>query len=173
MPQAETTFTYEQVQQLIKTAVETAITSAKALNPVEQKRFDEEMERDRRRTQMMIQLGKVEEEAAYRRKNGCTHKRYNMSAGKHGGEMAPRDASNADWMTGGQAYQNGLASLICLRCQTVWMFRPTPEYYSAIMQNGLYGEAPPPEKDTLCIGCLELKNHCKCDEIAKGLRLPS
>lgn len=167
---AETGFTYEQVQQLIKTAVETAVLSANKMNPIEQKKFDEEAERDRRRSQMMIQLGKIEEEATRRRKEGCTHMRYTMSAGRRAGEMAPRNAANAEWMTGGQAYQNGTASIICLRCQTVWLFRPTPEYYSAIQQNGLLGEAPPEDKDVICIGCFELKNSCRCDELNAQMR---
>lgn len=167
---AETGFTYEQVQQLIKTAVESAVLSANKLNPIEQRRFDEEMERERKRSQLMIQLGKIEEEATRRRRMGCTHMTYTMSAGKRAGEMAPLGAANAEWKTGGQAYQNGTASIVCLRCQTVWLFRPTPEYYNAIIQNGLLGEAPPPEKDTICIGCFELKHQCKCDEINARMR---
>lgn len=166
----ETGFTYEQVQQLIKTAVETAIGAANRMNPIEQRKYDDEMDRERRRSEMMLQLGKIEEEAARRRREGCTHMTFTMSAGKRAGEMAPLGSANAEWKTGGQAYQNGLASLVCLRCQTVWLFKPTPEYYSAIVQNGLLGEAPPPPKDTICIGCFELKDHCKCDEINARLR---
>lgn len=169
----ETSFTYEQVQQLIKSAVESAVLAANKMNPIEQRKFDEEAERDRKRTEMMIQLGKIEEEAARRRKEGCTHMTYTMSAGKKAGEMAPVGAANSEWKTGGQAYQNGLASLVCLRCQTVWLFKPTPEYYSAIMQNGLLGEAPPPPQDTMCIGCFELKTKCKCDEVNRAAKKPA
>src|SRR5579859_6994782 len=121
---AETSFTYQQVQELIKAAVETAVLASNKMNPIEQRKFDQETEKEDRRNQMMIQLGKIEEESNRRRKDGCTHRRYNMSNEKHAGEMAPKEATDATWSTGGQAYQNGLACLVCTRCQNVWMFRP-------------------------------------------------
>lgn len=167
---AETNFSYEQVQSMIKTAVESAVGAMNKMNPIEQRKFDEDMDREHRRNQMVLQLGKIEEEAAKRRKEGCTHLRYAAMSGKHAGEMAPKGSQMSEWMTGGQAYQNGLASLICLRCQTVWLFRPTMEYYNAIIQNGLYGEAPPSPEHEICIGCFEHKHSCKCDEINKAMR---
>ena len=170
MAEQTTGFSYAQVQELIKTTVESAIAAGNRMNPVEQRKFDEETERDRRRSQMMVQLGKIEEEATRRRRDGCTHLRYTMSAGRRAGEMAPIGAANSEWMTGGQAYQNGLASIVCLRCQTVCLFKPSPEYYSAIQQNGLLGEAFPPAEHWICMGCFELKKSCMCDEINAQLR---
>jgi len=161
----ETGFTYSQVQELIKTAVDAAIGAANRMNPIEQRKFDEELDREHRRNQMVAQLGRIEEEATNRKRNGCTHMRYGMGAGKHAGEMAPRGASNAEWMTGGQAHQNGLATLVCTRCSTAWLFKPTPDYYNAILQNGLWGEAPPSDEHVICVGCFEYKKSCKCAEI--------
>ena len=115
------------------------LADSRKLNPMEQRKFDEEVERDRRRNMLMIELGKVEEEKDRRRKNGCSHKRDAKT-----GDAVSRD-SMGEWTTGGQAYQDGTAAIICLRCSTTWIFKPTPEQYSIILQNGLLKARPPLE----------------------------
>jgi len=55
--------------------------------------------------------------------------------------------------------------VICLRCSSTWLFRPHSSYYNAILQNGLLGEAPPPEAQTICPGCFSLKPACRCKEL--------
>lgn len=156
--------TPKQLQDLLKTA----ITEATKLNPIEERKLNEELERERKRSMMMVQLGKIEEEAARRKREGCSHMRYPAGAGRLAGMGAPRGAMGAEWCTGGQAYQDGTAMVICLRCSSTWLFRPDPNYYTAILQNGLLGEAPPPPELTLCSGCFELMPKCRCAEVHLG-----
>jgi hypothetical protein len=153
--------TPEQLQELLKTAIAEAV----KLNPIEQRKLDEDLQRERKRNQMMIQLGKIEEEAARRKRDGCSHMRHPAGSGKLSGQSAPRGSLGAEWCTGGQAYQDGTAMIICLRCSSTWLFRPDSNYYNAILQNGLLGEAPPSEALTMCPGCFELKPACRCREL--------
>jgi hypothetical protein len=166
----ETTFTWAQVQELIKTAIATAVAESNKLNPIEQRKFDEEIGRERRRNMMMVELGKIEEASAKRRRSGCSHLRYPANAGKLAGHGAPPGTSGAEWTTAGQAYQNGTAALMCQRCQSIWLFRPAPEYLADIRENGMLGIPPPEEQNVLCIGCFEYKSKCRCDEIAAASR---
>lgn len=161
MPSNAISITPEQLQDLLKTA----IAEATKLNPIEQRKLDEDLQRERKRSQMMIQLGKIEEEAAIRKREGCSHMRHPAGSGKLSGASAPRGSLGAEWCTGGQAYQDGTAMVICLRCSSTWLFRPDSNYYNAILQNGLLGEAPPPDALTICPGCFELKPECRCREI--------
>jgi len=155
----------EDLQALLRTAISEAVMQATKLNPIEQRKLDDELAKDRRRNEMMRQLGKIEEETARRKRDGCSHMRYPAGAGKLAGHGAPRGALGAEWVTGGQAYQDGTAMIICLRCSSTWLFKPDPNYYNAIVQNGMLGEAPPPDELTLCPGCLELKPACRCREL--------
>lgn len=170
---AETYMTKNDVQDLLEKQSEMFMEFAKQmtkLNPVEQRTLDEAIEKEKRRAMAMIEFGKVEEEAERRKRENCSHMRYPATAGRMSGHGAPRGTLGAEWCTGGQAYQNGTATLICQRCSTTWLFRPSPEYYTAIVQNGLMGEAPPPEKDTLCFGCYQIKPECKCKEMAQAFK---
>jgi hypothetical protein len=161
MPTNQISISPEQLQELLKTA----IAEATKLNPIEQRKLDEELQKDRRRNQMMIQLGKIEEEAARRKRDGCSHMRHPAGSGKLAGQSAAKGSLGAEWCTGGQAYQDGLAMVICLRCSSTWLFRPDSNYYNAILQNGLLGEAPPSDEMTICPGCFELKPKCRCREL--------
>jgi hypothetical protein len=165
MPENSISITPEQLQNLLRTAIGEAVSQATKLNPIQQRQLDEELAKDRRRTEMMRQLGRIEEEAARRKKEACSHMRYPATMGKLSGHGAPRGALGAEWCTGGQAYQNGTAMIICLRCSDTWLFRPDPNYYNAIVQNGMLGEAPPPDSLTMCPGCMELKPQCRCREL--------
>ena len=128
-----TGFTYEQVQELLRVA----IAEASKLNPIEQKRLDEEIERDRRRKQLSIELGRVEEESRWRRQNSCTHSRHNTT-----GESVPRGMGT--WTTCGQTHSDDTISLICMRCATLWHFQATPRERELANGAGLLGFAPPP-----------------------------
>jgi hypothetical protein len=161
----------EELQNLMRAAISEAVAAATKLNPLEQRKLDEQLAQDKRRNQMMIQLGKIEEEAARNKREACSHMRYPAGHGRSAGHSAPRGALGAEWCTGGQAYQDGTAMLICLRCSTTWLFRPDPSYYTAIIQNGLLGEAPPAEAQTLCPGCMELIPACRCKELVAQAKL--
>lgn len=154
------TMSPEDLQNLLKAAIGEAVAQATRLNPMEERKLAEELAKERRRNQMMIQLGKIEEEAARNKREGCSHMRDAKT-----GDSVPRNWPTGEWTTSGQAYQNGTAVIICQRCSSTWLFKPDPNYYSAIIQNGLLKAAPPPEDLTMCPGCFELKPHCRCKEI--------
>lgn len=147
-----------QLQQIL----EAVLAKANQLNPLEQKRYDEEMAKQRRRDLLAVEIGRAEQQATLARRNACSH----MRDGKTG-DSVPRGWPTGEWTTGGQAYQNGLAMMFCSRCQSQWWFKPTPEYHAAILQNGLRSSAPPPDDQCICIGCYEQKTKCRCSEIAK------
>jgi len=65
----EFTLSAAQLQQIL----EGALKAATAPNALEQKRLDEEIERERRRSILSVQLAKIEEEARWRRQNSCSH----------------------------------------------------------------------------------------------------
>lgn len=157
--------TPEDLQNLLKTAIGEAVAQATRLNPLEQRKLDEELAKDRRKTAMIKQLGEIEERSMREKRDRCSHMRFPAGSGKNSGQSAPRGALGAEWCTGGQAYQDGTAMIICLRCSDTWLFRPDASYYNAIIQNGLLGETPPPMELTICPGCFELKPVCRCKEL--------
>ncbi len=153
----------EQLQRIL----EAVIAKTQQLNPLEQRTYDEQIAKERRRDLLAVQIGKAEEEAQRRKRDSCSHLRFPATAGKNSGMMAPKGTSGAEWTTGGQAYQNGLAMLFCSRCHSEWWFKPTQDYYTFIVQNGMDGIQPPDDAHTYCIGCYEEKPNCRCDEIAR------
>jgi len=148
--------TPEQLQELLRTA----IAEATKLNPLQQRQLDEELARERRKNLMMRQLGQIEEESMRKKREGCSHMRDAKT-----GDGVPRNWPTGEWTTGGQAYQDGTAMVICTRCSSTWLFRPEANYYGAILQNGLRSSPPPPEHLTICPGCFELKPACRCKEL--------
>lgn len=140
--QVSTGITPEQLQAILTAA----ITAARVPNAKEQRELDKANEDDKRRLNMSLQLGKIEQEAQDRKRNGCSHMRY-VAGQRFAGHAAPRGALNAEWATAGQALQNGTAAIICQRCSTVWIFRPAPGHYAQIMQDGLLGAEPPRPED--------------------------
>lgn len=153
--------------QQLQTILEAVVAKAKELNPLEQRKYEETLAKERRRDMLAVQLGRTEEEATARKRNACSHMRYPATAGKLAGHGAPKGTPGAEWTTGGQAYQNGLAMLFCTRCTSSWWFKPSPEFFQMIVQNGLENQAPPPEEHCVCIGCYNLKSKCDCAEQAK------
>ena len=148
--------------------LEAVISKVQQLNPLEQRAYDEMVAKERRRDLLAVEVGRAEMAAQRAKREGCSHKRYNATSGKLSGQSAPKDAvGNTEWCTGGQAYQNGLAMIFCSRCHSDWWFKPTQDYYTFIMQNGLEGIQPPPDSESICIGCYEVKTNCKCAEISQ------
>jgi hypothetical protein len=153
----------EQLQKIL----EAVVAKVTRMNPLEQKRYDEELAKERRRDELAVTLGRAEMEGQRAKRDNCSHKRYPAGSGAKSGETAPKGETNSEWCTFGQAYQNGLAMMHCSRCHSEWWFQPTQEYYGWILQNGLRQQAPPPEKDCICIGCYHPKPECQCGLIAK------
>jgi len=134
MAEKELSLTASQLQSIIETAVK----AASAPNALEKKRLDEELDREKRRAILAVQLGNIEEEARWRKQNSCSH-----SCNDKTGESVPRGTGR--WVTGGQLHGNGEATLICQRCATTWRFKPTHEESEWILNGpGLLGYAPPP-----------------------------
>jgi hypothetical protein len=161
----ETTFTQTQVQELLAQQMkmmESVIGKLTALNPIEQKKLDEDLKKENRRNLLAIELGKAEEARIKRLRDGCSHMRDPRT-----GDGVARGSMYGEWCTSGQVYQNGLAMLLCQRCAWSWIFKPAPEAYSVMLQNGLLKMPPPPDEITYCMGCLEMKPKCRCEEIRR------
>jgi len=123
--------------ELMQKLVVAAVTASKALNPIEQKKLREEMERERRQKKLGVMLGHAEEMQRWTHQNSCTHSR-----DKSSGEPVPK--GTATWTTGGQFHAtNQTASLVCLRCGTMWRFKVSEQQREAIEQKGMLGMAPP------------------------------
>lgn len=118
--------------------ISAAVKAATAPNALEAKQLQEAIEKDRRRTLLAVELGRVEEEARWRRQNACTH-----SVNEKTGESVPKGMGK--WITGGQIHGDDSATLICQRCATAWRFMPTRDEREFILNGpGLLGYAPPP-----------------------------
>jgi hypothetical protein len=134
-------FTKAELQSLL----EAAVRAANAPNALEQKAIAEDLQREHRRALFAVELGKVEEGRMLAKKNGCTHSRLSMAAGKNGGNTAPR--GEGEWTTGGQLSGNAEeAMLICTRCSYMWKWKVTNQEREFINNTGLLGMAPPPHE---------------------------
>jgi hypothetical protein len=123
--------------------VAAAVAAANRPDPLREKELAEQLATEKRRTAMMLELGKIEEASTKRKKDGCTHSRLPMSAGKFGGHAARK--GEGEWTTGGQLHSDGTATLICTRCSWTWHFQPTLQERDYIEQQGMLGMAPPAE----------------------------
>ena len=133
MAEKELSLTKAELAEIIGSAVR----AANAPNALEQKRLDEELERERRRSLLSVELAKVEEEARWRKQHSCSH-----SCNEKTGDPVAR--GKGKWTTGGQMHGDETATLICQRCSTVWRFKPTSEEREYIQNGpGLMGFAPP------------------------------
>lgn len=129
-------FTKEQFQEFLH-----AISQNK-LNPLEQKKLEEELRKDRRKLRRSIEEGYSAELKRWAQQNGCTHSRW-PAGHRNAGESAPR--GQGEWTTGGQVSGN-VISLLCLRCQTTWKFEGTQQEveYANNSASGLMCFPPPP-----------------------------
>jgi hypothetical protein len=142
----------EQLTRLLTAAVKAAQTP----NVLELREIEKQVEADKRRSLMAVEMGRAEEENMRRRKDGCSHSRYPMSMGKLGGHACSK--GNGEWTTGGQLCgrdpQTGRprAVLICTRCSWTWTFEPTMQELDYIEQSGLMGFAPPAKERLIAEG---------------------
>ena len=138
MSEKEISLTPSQLQDIIKSAVTSAIKANSAMNPLEQKKFDEQMEIERRKTQAAIELARIDEESRWRKQNSCSHSCHDKT-----GESVARGTGR--WTTSGQMHGDGTCTLICVRCATAWHYQPTRDESEYILNGpGLLGYAPPP-----------------------------
>lgn len=154
----------EELQQILATAVGAAVAEVKKMNPIEQEQFDKQVEEKKRKRQFMAYLGRIEEEAMRRRRFGCSHSRW-PSGHKLAGHPCPR--GQGEWTTGGQMHGKGIATVICTRCATTWIFRASADETQAIIDGGLAGMAPPDESVCLhqrCNWCSEFFTHKEFSE---------
>lgn len=116
------------------------MTSARKMTPLEERKYQEEVETERRRNAMMVEMAKAEEEGLKRKRTGCSHKR-----DKSTGENVPRSDPYGVWITQGQLHSNDVISLICLRCSTVWQWKADTSLrqYAQDSEHGLLGFPPP------------------------------
>ena len=122
--------------------IEAVVRAAKAPGVLEQRAMDEDIERQKRRDQLAIELGYAEQLKMWNQQQGCTHSRYSMGAGKLAGHGCK--SGQGEWTTGGQLNSNGNASLVCLRCGTNWIFIPTANEKEYAEHEGFLGFQPPP-----------------------------
>lgn len=138
MPEKEISITPSQLEKILESAVSAGVKAATALNPLEQKEYDQQMEQERRRALHAVELARIDEETRWRKQNSCSH-----SCNDKTGESVPRGTGR--WTTSGQLHGDGTATLICQRCATAWHFQPTrDETEYTINGPGLMGYAPPP-----------------------------
>lgn len=140
------TLTKDQFQQILD-ALQTP-----RMNPLEEKRLKDELERAKRLEQVQIESARTEMLKRENKKNGCSHTRYPMSAGKKAGHAAPR--GQGEWTTSGQPHADDTATMICERCGYTWRWKTTPQERDYFMNNdgGMLGMAPPEESRVIYQG---------------------
>ena len=125
--------------------ISAAIKAGNAPNVLQQLEIDKLVQQEKRKALMQRTMAQVEEEAARRKKDGCSHSRWPMSAGKIAGHSCPK--GQGEWTTGGQLvgseHGKELAFLVCQRCGSNWKWKPNSGEYESILTNGLQGWAPP------------------------------
>ena len=65
--------TAEQLQEMMTQVVTAAVAESKRLNPIEERKLQEQMEADKRRALLSVQLARDEAAAQNRKKHGCSH----------------------------------------------------------------------------------------------------
>lgn len=141
--QNETTFTKAEVFELMRSL----IAESKKLNPLEERKLKEELEKESRRSRAMVELGKAEEFARTNKQNTCPHSRDDK------GNFVPR--GQGTWTTGGHVNTAGIGSLVCLRCSKSWRWRASAAEREYSDNQGLLSYAPPPDEYCLiqCVHC--------------------
>ena len=124
----------------LKELLMAVMTASKSMNPLEEKKYQEELEKDRRKALLVKQLGEDEERQIAMRRDGCSH-----CVDKETGQPVPR--GTGQWCTQGQVHSNDIISLICMRCSTTWHWKGTPaeRAYAIDAEHGLLHIPPPSE----------------------------
>lgn len=152
---AEAYLTRDDVQAILKDLLpglmEATVRAVKAPNPVEERQMKEQLENDKRRMQAMLYFSRAQAEADWTKKHGCTHSRY-ANGHRQAGHPCPK--GQGEWVTQAQVHGHGIASVICLRCSTIWLWKATADELQAILDGNLAGAAPPLEERCLSECCL-------------------
>lgn len=112
--------------------------ASKSMNPLEEKKYNEELEKERRKALLVKQLGEDEERQIKQKRDGCSH-----CVDKETGQPVSRGSGM--WCTQGQVHANDIISLICMRCSTTWHWKGTPaeRAYAIDAEHGLLHIPPP------------------------------
>jgi hypothetical protein len=127
----------------LKELLSAVMSESRKMNPLDQKKYDEEIEKERRKAILVKQLGEDEERQINQRRNGCSH-----CVDEKTGQPVTR--GSGIWCTQGQVHGNDVISLVCMRCSTVWYWKGTPQEraYAIDAEHGLL-HFPPPAADRL------------------------
>lgn len=137
------------LQKFMGPMLEGMIKAQSAMNPMEQEKYDEEVQRKKRRAMLMVEFGNAEAQRIQNRKHGCTHSRAPQGA-KNAGNAVAR--GQGEWCTGGQLTGRETATLVCCRCGYFWQFKPTLAELDQIENQGLMGWSPPPPERIIAEG---------------------
>lgn len=130
---------FEQLKELISAAV----AESHKMNPIQQKEYDDKINAAKRKALMVVELGKAEEQAMKMKKEGCSHSRHGMGAGKLAGHACAK--GKGEWTTGGQLHGDGTATMVCTRCSYTWHWQPTNQEREYVGDAGMLGMSPPEE----------------------------
>ena len=140
----------QELQELLTNILLAANATPKPLNPLEQKEYDEKVKAEKRKAQAMVHMARIESEAQKNKRYGCTHSRY-ANGHRLAGYACPK--GQGEWVTQAQMHNHGIASMICQRCSTIWLWKPSAEEIQAIIDGALVGSAPPEESKCLTESC--------------------
>lgn len=93
----------------------------------EKREAKERKENEKRRLREALAAADVQKEAAMR---SCTHKK-----------------PDGNWATGGQPNNDGMVTLLCLRCPREWRIKPSPANLEAIRRGDLSLSGIEPPRD--------------------------
>lgn len=131
-------FSAEQLQEFMAKAMAAAVAEARKMTPMEDRKYKEEVERDRRRTLMAVELAKAEDQIQRNRMLGCSHK-----CDPRTGLAVGRDRADGMWTTSGQLHGNDQATLVCYRCAWPWRWVTNAAERDYINNVGMLNMAPP------------------------------
>ena len=108
-------FSPEQLQEFMAKAMAAAVAEARKMTPLEERKYNEEVTRERRRDRMAVELDKADEQMQRNKRLGCSHK-----CDPRTGLAVGRDRQDGVWTTAGQLHGNDMATLVCIRCAWTW-----------------------------------------------------
>src|SRR5271165_5128849 len=73
---ADVNLSKQELQDMMASILQVALRENNKLNPLEQKKYDEEVAKEKRRSQMVVALGQAEEQAMKQKKGRCSHSRW-------------------------------------------------------------------------------------------------
>ena len=131
-------FSPDQLQEFMAKAMAAAVAEARKMTPMEERKYNEEVQREKRRDRMAIELAKAEEQIQRNKRLGCSHK-----CDPRTGLAVGRDRQDGDWTTGGQLHGNDMATLVCIRCAWTWRWITSPAERDYINNAGMLHMSPP------------------------------